>query len=131
MQSGPGAYTAAEETVRGILRWVELGVETAGALVIAIGVLLAAWHFARHATGGQRGGYVRIRLVLAHYLALALELLLAADILATAISPTWDQIGKLAAIAAIRTALNYFLTKEMEGERKSQETDSADAPPPP
>ncbi len=46
-------------------------------------------------------------------LTIALELMLAADILATAVAPTWDDIGKLAAIAAIRTALNYFLEKEI------------------
>jgi uncharacterized membrane protein len=41
-------------------------------------------------------------------------LLLAADILATAIAPTWDEIGKLAAIAVLRTALNYFLERELK-----------------
>ena len=39
----------------------------------------------------------------AGWLVLALEFLLAADILRTAISPTWNDIGQLAAIAAIRT----------------------------
>jgi uncharacterized membrane protein len=43
-----------------------------------------------------------------------LELLLAADILRTAVAPTWEDIGKLAAIAAIGTALNYFLEKELK-----------------
>jgi uncharacterized membrane protein len=42
-----------------------------------------------------------------------LELLLAADILQTAVAPTWDDIGKLAAVATIRTVLNYFLEKEL------------------
>jgi uncharacterized membrane protein len=46
-------------------------------------------------------------------LTLALELLLAADILRTAVAPTWEDIGKLAAIAAIRTVLNYFLEREL------------------
>jgi len=41
-------------------------------------------------------------------------LLLGADILATAIAPTWDDIGKLAAIATLRTALNYFLERELK-----------------
>jgi uncharacterized membrane protein len=48
---------------------------------------------------------------------LALEFQLAADILSTAVAPTWEAIGKLAAIAVIRTVLNYFLTKEMEKEK--------------
>jgi uncharacterized membrane protein len=56
------------------------------------------------------------RLTLARYLALALELQLGADILSTAVSPSWDQIGKLAAIAVIRTALNYFLLRELHEE---------------
>ncbi|RZK11946.1 MAG: DUF1622 domain-containing protein, partial [Hymenobacter sp.] len=52
------------------------------------------------------------------YLALALEFQLGADILSTAIAPSWEQIGKLGAIAVIRTALNFFLSKEMQEEKK-------------
>ncbi len=63
-------------------------------------------------------GYTKVRLLLARYLALALEFQLGADILSTAISPSWDQIGKLGAIAVIRTALNFFLSREMEQEQK-------------
>jgi uncharacterized membrane protein len=51
---------------------------------------------------------------MAQHLALALEFQLGADILATAVSPDWEQIGKLGAIAVIRTGLNYFLTREMD-----------------
>ncbi len=40
--------------------------------------------------------------------------ILAAEILATAIAPTWDEIKKLAAIASLRTALNYFLERELK-----------------
>jgi len=52
--------------------------------------------------------------VFAGWLVLALEFLLAADILRTAISPTWNDIGQLAAIAAIRTVLNYFLEIDLD-----------------
>ena len=55
-----------------------------------------------------------LRLQLGRWLAISLEFLLAADILLTAIAPTWDDIGKLGAIAFLRTALNYFLKKEIE-----------------
>lgn len=48
----------------------------------------------------------QIRLDLGVALALSLEFLLAADIAATAVSPTWDALGKLATISAIRTFLN-------------------------
>lgn len=54
-----------------------------------------------------------IRLELGLSLALSLEFLLAADIVATAVSPSWDDLGKLAVVAAIRTFLNYFLEQEV------------------
>jgi uncharacterized membrane protein len=54
-----------------------------------------------------------IRLELGLALALSLEFLLAADIVGTAISPTWDTIARLAAITGIRTFLNFFLQKEI------------------
>jgi uncharacterized membrane protein len=66
-------------------------------------------------------GYNGVRLTLARYLALALEFQLGADILSTAIAPTWDQIGKLGAIAVIRTALNFFLGREMNEEARRME----------
>jgi uncharacterized membrane protein len=43
------------------------------------------------------------------WLLLSLEFELAADIIRSVVSPTWRDIGELAAIAAIRTFLNYFL----------------------
>lgn len=48
------------------------------------------------------------------WLLLGLEFELAADIVRSAISPSWTQIGQLAAIAIIRTFLNYFLEKDVE-----------------
>ena len=45
---------------------------------------------------------------------------LAADILETSIRADWDRIGQLAAIAAIRTFLNYFLEKDLEEMRVRQ-----------
>ena len=61
---------------------------------------------------------VQVRLTFARWLAVALEFELAADILNTAVTPSWSDIEKLAAIAALRTALNYFLEKEIEQESK-------------
>jgi uncharacterized membrane protein len=55
-----------------------------------------------------------VRLELGHALALSLEFLLAADIVGTAVSPSWTDIGKLAAITGIRTFVNYFIQKEVD-----------------
>lgn len=54
-----------------------------------------------------------IRIDLGTSLSLALEFLLAADIAATAVTPSWEKLGQLAIISAIRTFLNYFLQKEI------------------
>lgn len=48
------------------------------------------------------------------WLALALEFQLAADILATTINPSMEELIKLVIIAVIRTFLNYFLSKELD-----------------
>jgi uncharacterized membrane protein len=91
-------------------------VDAATGAVVAIGVLAA---FA----GPMRIGLLkdpfgdvmrRTRLTLAQWLALALELALAADVLRSVVAPSWGDIGKLAAIAGLRTGLNYFLEKEIE-----------------
>ncbi len=58
-----------------------------------------------------------IRLSLGRFLALGLEFQLAGDVLRTAIAPSFTEIGQLASIAAIRTALNYFLAREIANER--------------
>lgn len=90
-------------------------IEILAAIVIGIAVVRFMIHYVLHAAKPaieERNRSIRIQF--GSSLALALELLLAADILATAIAPTWDDIGKLAAIAAIRTALNYFLERELK-----------------
>lgn len=65
--------------------------------------------------------FSQIRLTFGLWLALALEFQLAADILSTTISPSFEELGKLGLIAVIRTFLNYFLNKELEIESKESE----------
>ena len=121
----PGDF-GVEQTVQNLVLWLRLAVELTGALIISLGVVASILYFARSLTPPQLTGYNEIRLTLSRFLALALEFQLGADILSTAIAPSWDQIGKLGAIAFIRTALNYFLTREMREERDGL---NADTPP--
>jgi uncharacterized membrane protein len=108
--------------------------EGAAALVIAVAVLEAAagalflflpasW---RNSVQHHLSEKEDVRLRLGRWLAVALEFLLAADILRTAVAPTWEEIGKLAAIAALRTLLNYFLQKEID--RAEQRRLATDGP---
>jgi uncharacterized membrane protein len=117
------SQTLVEPTIINLVSWLKLFIETTGAIIILIGVVLAFIEFVKVLSSAKPNGYTKIRLLLARYLALALEFQLGADILSTAISPSWDQIGKLGAIAVIRTALNFFLSREMEEERKITETE--------
>lgn len=110
-----------EGEVQASVEWLRLLVEALGALVIAAGVLMVILALARHAVAGRHASFTPIRLSFARYLTLALELQLAADILSTSVAPSWERIGKLAAIAVIRTGLNYFLSREMKEESASAE----------
>jgi uncharacterized membrane protein len=97
-------------------------VEAAGALIIFLGAVIAFWRFVLAVVRpGTEWEFTRVRLGLGRYLALGLEFQLASDILSTAVAPTFEEIAKLAAIATIRTALNYFLGKEIEKERAEVE----------
>jgi uncharacterized membrane protein len=55
------------------------------------------------------------------WLLLGLEFALAADIIGSVVSPTWQDIGELGAIAVIRTFLNYFLERDLENAERSSE----------
>jgi len=55
------------------------------------------------------------------WLVAGLTFQLAADIIETSITTDWDTVGKIAAVAVIRTFLNYFLEKDMSDVRKRQQ----------
>lgn len=115
-----------EEAITHVMLWLKLGIETFGALLIGIGVLIAVYQTVRGLVAPEAGVYFRVRLRLSRFLALALEFQLAADIVGTAISPSWTQLGNLGAIAVLRTALNYFLGREMK-EEEEEEAESISA----
>ena len=90
-------------------------VEILAAIVIGIAIILFVLKYiANFSKSNIEQQNQNVRIQFGSALTVALELLLAADILATAIAPTWDDIGKLAAIATLRTALNYFLERELK-----------------
>jgi uncharacterized membrane protein len=62
-------------------------------------------------------------------LILGLEFELAADIVRSAISPSWSDIGQLGAIAAIRTVLNFFLERDVKEFSEAQKQPAVTAEP--
>jgi uncharacterized membrane protein len=99
---------------------VALGLEVCAMAFIAVGAIESVYGLIRRVSPlrhPQATSAVRKKEIwvwFATWLLLALEFELAADVLRTAISPTWDDVGQLAAIAAIRTGLNYFLEKDID-----------------
>lgn len=79
--------------------------------VIAVGILKASWLYFRHAllSGESDTAFQQGRLELGYSFSLGLSFLVGGSILKTTIAPTWNDIGQLAAIIALRTILNYLL----------------------
>jgi len=110
-----------EELAKFITVYVGHAVEIISACIIGIALiklLLQSLGFIKMLPGGMEG----LRVQFGSSVAVALELLLGADVLSTAVAPTWDDIGKLAAIAVLRTALNYFLGKELKHMNNTKNT---------
>jgi uncharacterized membrane protein len=105
-----------EELFKRIAESLALAVEGGAALIIGYGAIEAiigsihAIVVGRSKSGQRKDVWLRF----AVWLLLGLEFELAADIVRTAIAPTWTDIGQLAAIGLIRTFLNYFLELDLE-----------------
>ena len=102
--------------------FVALACEAIAITAIAAGTAEAVVGVARALTRGAVGGHERraVWLQFARWLVAALTFQLAADIVATSFAPTWVEVGKLAAIAVIRTFLSYFLDREVDDARRRQ-----------
>ncbi|MEO6596824.1 MAG: DUF1622 domain-containing protein [Planctomycetota bacterium] len=80
-----------EDFIIVMVQWLKLGIETVGVVLVAIGVIAAVMQLVRTLAARRSADFTDIRLTLARYLALALEFELGADILGTAVSPTWNE----------------------------------------
>jgi uncharacterized membrane protein len=113
-----------EDQFKEIAGFIALAIEAAAVLVVSYGSLQAlagvvGSAFSR-AADEMRGREIWLRF--ATWILLALEFALAADLVRTAVAPTWDDISKLAVIATIRTMLNYFLAKDIAEFDRAQES---------
>ena len=89
----------------------------------AIAALISA--FVAFFTRMGHEGYSPIRWLLARRLTMALELMIASDIIRTAVNPTWVDLGQLGAIIVLRELINFTLRRdiqESEGQKSAQAT---------
>lgn len=105
-----------ETNFQAVAQLAALGIEAAAIIIIAGGAIEAVVTYLRH-LAFDRATILRRRDIwirFAAWIVLSLEFALGADVIRTAVAPSWDDIGKLGAIAAIRTALNYFLVRDIK-----------------
>lgn len=105
-----------ESLLRGSAYYVALGIQAIAILIVAIGSVRALVSVFRIALAPRAADVEKraVWLEFARWLVAGLTFQLAADVVGTSFSPTWDEVGRLAAVAAIRTFLSYFLDREME-----------------
>ncbi len=104
-----------------IVSLVKLILEAISVLCVIVGLLATGRRIILQPSLLHAVPFFQLRLCFGSWLALALEFQLGADILATTIAPSFQALGRLGAIAIIRTFLNYFLNHELENERQFQQ----------
>jgi uncharacterized membrane protein len=95
---------------------VILAIDFVALAVIVVGTLIALKDglvllVSQHEMHRQERRHLWMRY--SHWLVAGLTFQLAADIVESSITPDWDGIGRLAAVAVIRTFLNYFLERDV------------------
>ena len=105
-----------DEVVNQLASIVATAIEVVMVIVIIIGSARAVAAIVRQ-LAMRKALAPAVRKIWLHYaswILLALEFALAADIIRTIVRPNWNEIGQLAAIAAIRIALSYFLGRDID-----------------
>jgi uncharacterized membrane protein len=106
-----------EDIFKLLTTYLAIAVEASAGIIIGLAALAASvkafWLcFRQRRSTAEPTEEIRLRF--GRWLSLALEFELAADILRTAISPGWSEIGQLGAIVVLRTVLNFFLQMEID-----------------
>ena len=101
------------ETLNG---WVVSLCQLLALFVIVTGIIKALLIYCKHIFFSFRSAiaFQASRLELGYSFSLGLSFLVGGSILKTTIAPTWNDIGQLAAIIALRTALNYLLLQAID-----------------
>jgi uncharacterized membrane protein len=94
---------------------IAIALITAGAIEALAGIARVAVR-----TGVTNQDRRAVWLTFARWLVAGLTFQMAADVVNTSFEPTWDELGRLATIAAIRTFLSFFLDREVEDTRDLQ-----------
>ncbi|RJQ56435.1 MAG: DUF1622 domain-containing protein [Nitrospiraceae bacterium] len=104
--------------VHKVLEAVVLTVSGLGTVVVIWGVAQAITSFVAMKFTSEKKDAVseseHIRQRLGAHLLLGLEIFIAADIISSAVSPSWEKVGILVSVVGVRTVLSYFLRMELK-----------------
>jgi uncharacterized membrane protein len=107
-----------ENILQEAVNYISVFFDTAGVLAVAWGgiaaiIYLLSGFFSKKTRKNQDYYLYKSRKVFMTKIVLALEFFLAVDVIRTVVKPTWTTLGQLGALVVIRTALTYFLSKEL------------------
>lgn len=102
--------------VKNLNGWVVSLCQLLALFVIVTGIIKALIIYCKHIFTNSRSAiaFQASRLELGYSFSLGLSFLVGGSILKTTIAPTWNDIGQLTAIIAIRTVLNYLLLQAID-----------------
>jgi uncharacterized membrane protein len=103
-----------EDALRTAIGYVVPAVEACGALVIVIEVIRTIIQYLLVCVRRECAEMRPLRIRLGQAMVMGIEFQVAADVLKTALAPTWNDILLLAALIALRTVLNYLLERELQ-----------------
>lgn len=109
-----------EDLLRTCAHLLSQFLEGATLVLLALGALMAISRLAAGLFARRPANEVALDVWqgLSRWVMVGLEFLLAADLVSTVVSPSWDELGRLATIAAIRTLLGFFLGRDLEAARR-------------
>ncbi|GAB3200634.1 putative membrane protein [Pontibacter aydingkolensis] len=115
------------EGIRHYFEYIAIAIEAFGVLIIAIGAVVALLRFMVPIWNSEVRSYRQLRQDLGKAILLGLEMLVAADIIATVVTePTMEKVLTLGLIVLIRTFLSFSLQVELEGKFPWQNYKSPD-----
>jgi uncharacterized membrane protein len=106
-------------------------IDAASVLIITVASVVALIDWIRAGFAGKAGPDMvvsLVRLPLARRLSLALEFLIGSDIIRTAVTPSWTELGQLTAIVLLRIVIIYSLDHDTQEAVRNQAEFNTKAP---
>ncbi len=97
-----------------VIIWLDHAISFIGGAIIAYGVAKATTSILTYGAKKESFNYNDIRRDLTSKILIGLEFFVAADLIKTILEPNLNQVIILGAIVAIRTVIEYSLTRELK-----------------